>query len=331
MTKKVVFFEDKNRFSEALKYFKLDSFKNKKVPLKLHMGEKNNKYYPKPALVEEIVSELKKREISPFLFDTTVAYYARRNTKQGYEKLAEDHGFTEKNVGCQVIIDDTGVKKTLENRDYMVADHLDESSCIFALSHVKGHNATGMGGAIKNFGMGGVTKETKRMIHHSSRPVYKKDECTYCGICAELCPFNALQVDKKEQMWNQDMDSCFGCGVCVNVCKNDALDFIDADLQYLLASSAKAVLDGKNVIYLNELKRISKGCDCDPNSGPLICPDIGYLLSDDPVAVDKASLDLINNVKKDVFIKENYIDPFLQIKYGEKLGLGSSSYSLRKI
>ncbi len=82
------------------------------------------------------------------------------------------------------------------------------------------------------------------------------------------------------------------------------------------------------MLYLNELKRIAKGCDCDPNAGPIICPDIGYLLSDDPVAIDKASLDLIDKVEENVFKKVNKIDPLKQIRYGEQIGLGSSSYQL---
>jgi uncharacterized Fe-S center protein len=79
------------------------------------------------------------------------------------------------------------------------------------------------------------------------------------------------------------------------------------------------------------VNRIARNCDCDPFSGPIVCPDIGYLVSDDPVAVDKASLDLINDVKKDVFLKKNHIDPYKQIRFGEEIGLGSSSYQLIKI
>ena len=63
----------------------------------------------------------------------------------------------------------------------------------------------------------------------------------------------------------------------------------------------------------------------------MICPDVGYVVSDDIVAVDNASLDLVNKVKPDVFKKENRVDPFKQIKYGEEIGLGSSSYELIKI
>jgi len=265
----------------------------------------------------------------PYLFDTTVAYPGLRHSKTGYRELAEIHGFTMKKVGCYVVIDDKGVPITVENREYEVAEHLVESTHIFALSHVKGHVATGMGGAIKNFGMGGVTKETKIRMHHGSRPIYQKDACTYCGACAEVCPFNALKV--KENSWKQNMKSCFGCGVCVDACKSGALTYEDADFQYVLACAAKACVQDKNVIYLNEIKRIARSCDCDPFAGPVICPDIGYLVSDDPVAIDKASLDLVNDVKKDVFEKENNISPLKQIKYGEEIGLGSPSYQLIEI
>jgi uncharacterized Fe-S center protein len=99
-------------------------------------------------------------------------------------------------------------------------------------------------------------------------------------------------------------------------------------MQYLLACSAKACVQDKNVLYLNELKRIAHGCDCDPAAGPIICPDIGYLVSDDPVAIDQASLNLINEVRPNIFEINNKVNPRKQIKYGEEIGLGSSSYDL---
>jgi uncharacterized Fe-S center protein len=141
-----------------------------------------------------------------------------------------------------------------------------------------------------------------------------------------VCPFDAIDVQKNT--WTYHKGECFGCGVCVENCKTNALRHRDADMQFLLACSAKACVQGKNVLYLNELKRIAKGCDCDPNAGPIICPDIGYLVGDDPVAIDKASLDLINNVKENVFEKVNKVNPLKQIKYGEQIGLGSASYQL---
>lgn len=324
--KKVVFFADLNRLEDALNNFNLQSFEGKIFPVKLHMGEAKNKYYLKPDFVKQVIDELKKVKADPYLFDTTVAYPGLRSLKSGYKKLAKMHGFTKEKIGCEIIIDDKGVRVKIEDRTYKVAKQIYESSHIFTLTHVKGHVATGMGGAIKNLGMGGVTKETKIKMHHGSRPVFKKDACTFCGVCAEVCPFNAISVGEKD--WRRNPISCFGCGVCVDACKDKAIVHKDADIQYVLACSALACVKNKNVLYLNELKRISKSCDCDPFAGPVICPDIGYLVSDDPVAIDKASLDLINDVKNNVFENENKISPLKQIKFGEEIGLGSSKYQL---
>jgi uncharacterized Fe-S center protein len=327
--KKVIYFTDLNKIGEAFEYFEIKSFSNKEVPIKLHMGEKNNKFYPKPDFVKLIVDELIRVHAQPYLFDTTVAYNASRQTKRGYENLAKTHGFTKENVGCPVLIEEKGIQIKIDGRKYCVAEHIYNSTHILGLSHVKAHVATGFGGAIKNFGMGGVTKETKIKMHRGSKPLYDKDKCTFCGVCAEVCPFNALDV--KEQYWKQNNTKCFGCGVCVDSCECSAIKNIDKDIQYFLAASTKACVQNKYVIYLNELKRISDSCDCDPYAKEIICPDIGYLLSDDPVAIDKASLDLIHDIKSDLFKKFTTINPIKQINYSEDLGLGVSSYKLIEI
>lgn len=323
--KKVVFFTDLKKLHEAVDNFAIQSFGGKKVPVKLHMGEVKNKYFLQPDFVRSVVGELKLVGAFPFLFDTTVAYTSLRKTKKGYEKVAKLHGFTEKNVGCGVIIGDTGVSKTLGGRTFDVAVELAEASHMLVLSHVKGHIQTGFGGAIKNIGMGGVTRETKSRMHDGSQPVYFKDKCTLCGTCAEVCPFHALEVAEE---WKRNERKCFGCGVCIDVCENEALGYTDTSLQYLLVVATKACVADKNVLYVNELKRIARSCDCDPSAGPIICPDIGYLVAEDPVAIDKASLDLVNQVKENVFEKEHKVNPYKQIDYGEEIGLGSSSYQL---
>jgi uncharacterized Fe-S center protein len=324
--KKVTFFTDINKLGNALKEYEIKSFSDKKVPVKLHMGEIRNKFYPKPGFIKNVVDELKKYNSRPYLYDTTVSYSGLRHYVSGYQHLAKIHGFTMKNIGCDVIIDDSGIIKKIENREFEVAWHIINSTNIFAVSHIKAHIATGIGGAIKNFGMGGVTKETKTKMHHGSRPIIHMDSCTFCGVCAEVCPFDAIRINKNK--WKKKNRSCFGCGVCVDNCEQKALKNIDADIQYLIACAAKACVEDKKVIYLNELKRISDSCDCDPFAKNIICPDIGYLVSDDAVAIDKASLDLINNIKPDVFLREKKVNPAKQINYGEKIGLGTTNYEL---
>lgn len=323
---KVIFFKDISKLGEALDHFNIQGFSNKEVPFKLHMGEMGNKYYPKAGIVKPVIEELKKRNIRPFFYDTTVAYPGLRHSKLGYQKLAQMHGY--KKIG-KVVIDDTGVNVDIEGRQYEVGDHIYNTNHIIAFSHFKGHMATGMGGAIKNFGMGGVTKETKKKMHNASRPVHQKDLCTYCGICEKVCLFGAIKVQDKK--WNFSKRKCFGCGVCVENCASKAITNEDKNLHYLLACATKACVQNKNVIYINDVNRIAKGCDCDPLAGPVICPDIGYLVADNPVAIDKASLDLVNKIKPDIFKIENKVDPVKQIEYGEKLGIGSTKYELIEI
>jgi uncharacterized Fe-S center protein len=325
----IIFFTTINQLPKALEYFYLDEFTNKTVPIKLHMGEKNNQYFPRSSEVKHAIDALKKINAKPFLYDTTVAYSGLRHTKDTYKKLAESHGFSQQETGCPIIIDDTGKDIQIEHRNYTVADHLIKATHIFAWSHVKGHIATGMGGAIKNFGMGGVTKETKLQMHHNSRPVFHKDKCTYCNICAEKCPFEALTITT--DTWEKNQDSCFGCGVCVDVCPNTALTNVDANLQYLIACAAYACVKNKNILYLNDVNRIARSCDCDPSAGPILSPDIGYLLASDPVAIDQASLDLIHNHHPNLFEETLHIKPEKQIRFGEEIGLGSAQYQLIEI
>lgn len=324
--KKVVFFTDEKKIKDALEIFNIRSFSGEKVPFKLHMGEKGNKYFSRPDFVKKVIKSLQSYDIKPFLFDTTVAYQGERHTVEGYLKLAVENGFSIDKIGCNVVIDDKGITYKIEGREYKVSEHIYNSKFLFSFTHVKGHVATGMGGAIKNFGMGGVTKETKIRMHHGSRPIFTKDKCTYCGICAEVCPFGAIKIVNNS--WIHNMNSCFGCGVCVENCESTGLSHKDLEIQYALACAAKACVQDKNVIYINDVNRITKSCDCDPLAGPIICPDIGYLVSDDPVAIDKASLELINNIKPNIFLKENKINPLKQIDFAENIGLGSSSYDI---
>jgi uncharacterized Fe-S center protein len=323
---KVYYFKDPRRVEDALNNFGLEKYSGEEALLKLHMGEKNNKYFTKPEFVRLIVNSLLNVSSKPFLYDTTVFYNSKRNNIKGYEEVAKTHGFTKNNIGCEVIIDDAGKEVVIEDNSYIVGNKMFFAENIIGISHFKGHIASGMGGSIKNFGMGGVTKETKRFMHNSCKPSFNERECKYCGICVEVCPFDAIKVENNK--WILDNESCFGCGVCTENCEFGALNYINNDLSYFLACSTKACVENKNVIYVNDVNRISKSCDCDPSSGPIICPDIGYFVSDDPVAIDKASIDLIYEKKPNVFEKLNRANPFKQIKYGEKIGLGSSSYDL---
>ena len=323
----VYFFSETQKLVNALDLLGIEDFRGVRVPVKLHMGEPGNRYYISPSLVKLVIERLEDIGTEPFLFDTTVAYYGPRTTRDGYERVAYQHGFGEDSMGCKVVIGEEGVKVAEGGYSFEVAKEIYESTHLVVMSHVKGHILSGFGGAIKNLGMGGVTKEAKRIIHHLSSPIFLAEKCNLCGACVEVCPCHAISVDSE---WRYDTIACDGCGKCVAVCPTGALSLKVMDLQKGLALAAKACISGKRVLYINALVNIARNCDCDPHPDPIICPDIGYLASSGLASIDRASLELVDKVKPKVFEKAHGVDPYKQVRYIQELGI-ASSYELRRL
>ena len=87
--------------------------------------------------------------------------------------------------------------------------------------------------------------------------------------------------------------------------------------------------------FFNFLLLITQDCDCfDTPDMHTIVEDIGIVASIDPVAVDKAALDLVENTagrKLRKLLRNSQIDPGFQIRHAERIGLGSSDYELIEI
>ncbi len=321
----VYFFRNPLRVKDAIQRLGIDSFSGKDVLIKVHFGEPGNRNHVTPTFTRHVASALKDAGARPFLFDTTVAYKSPRRDVEKHRGVALKHGFTRNNTGCDVVISETGQERDAGGHTFTVANEIIETECLAVLTHVKGHIAVGFGGAIKNLGMGGVTKETKKEMHNWSKPEHLLDECTFCGVCAEVCPFDAISVG--ENTWDIEAGECFGCGVCVENCEG-GMKFRNISLPEALALSTSAVLEGKKAVYVNVLKKIARECDCVSKADHYLCRDKGYLVSDDPVAIDKASLDIIHEECPDIFERANRIDPMKQLDYAVNLGLGSLEYEL---
>jgi hypothetical protein len=289
------------------------------------MGEDKGMFSPE--LARRAVAVLNKLGCKPFLFDTPVTYHGHRHTQQDYEKLAPIHGFSKESIGCPVIISDSYVEIKTKNMSVEVSQELANADAFLVLTHVKGHPCSGVGGAIKNLGMGCVSPKSKADQHGMVEPV-ADDNCTACGLCEEVCPFNAIKIDEKAVVNN---DACGGCTNCVYNCPNNAMTS-NLTFDILLSEAAGAVLkavENKPVFYVNDVRSITKNCDCFGNPGSPIAKDVGIVLGDDIVAVEMASTDaIINQEKKNVFEEVHHHDPYLHIKEAEKLGLGNGEYDL---
>ncbi len=300
---------------------------NDKIIMKLHMGEKGNKYYLKPDFVKIFVDVLKELNVKPFLFDSPVIYPGGRDTIKKYYKTAAEHGFTEENIGCKIVISNDFKYVKTEHLNAEMCRPLIEADGLLVLSHVKGHMCSGFGGAIKNLGMGGMTIKTKTDIHNFANPMFVGD-CAGCGTCVKVCPVQTISLKDNKAVFN--LKGCWGCGLCINACPSNVLKPKIASFDRLIAEGGAAVLKNtKKAYYINVLKDITKLCDCASNPEGIVLEDIGILLGKDIVAIEKASFDLINKkAGKDLFKEIHKKSPLEHIKEGKRLGLGSLDYKL---
>ena len=108
----------------------------------------------------------------------------------------------------------------------------------------------------------------------------------------------------------------------------------DRELKEVMADAASATVQyfKGNMAFINLMVNISPDCDCDGSARPPVMKDIGILSSTDPVALDKACLDLIYNSddpgKKELIERiEGKLGPHI-IESSVLLGTGSSDYEL---
>jgi len=318
---------------------------NDHVALKIHFGEKKNTTHVSPDYVLPIAEKIKKKGGKPFLTDTNVLYKSSRSDAVSHLLLAYDHGFTIDRCGAPVIITDglrgsneieVEINGKLFNK-VSIATEAITSNALFVITHVTGHMGTGLGGAIKNLGMGLASRKGKLRQHSSVKPWIVATQCTACQECIRWCPEGAIELIENAAVIQKKR--CIGCGECVTVCRFNAVKYnwqtSNDELQRKIAEHALgATIHKKNkLVCFNFLVSVTKDCDCVGQVQQPIFPDIGVLAGRDPVAIDKASLDLIHRFTGNKLVAQSYpnIDETIQLVHGQEIGLGSMDYQLIEI
>ncbi len=315
------------------------------VAIKIHVGEKHNTTHVKPELIREIVTKVKGKGGLPFLAETATLYKGERENAIKHLLHAYKHGFSIEKVGAPFIMVD-GLAGNTEHEVQINAEMHDSvkvarevlvADALIVVSHSTGHPGSGLGGCIKNLGMGLASRMGKMRQHSGIMPEVKPNTCTFCKKCIQWCPVEAI-IEREDKAFII-REKCIGCGECLAVCRFGAVSFNweieSAHLQKSMAEHAYGVIKNKSgkCFYFNVLIDMTEGCDCYSTSQKKCIPDIGILASNDPVAIDMATLDLTEkfNQKSLASIAFPQVDPLIQLYHAEKLGMGSLSYELVEI
>ena len=333
--------------------------KGKMVALKIHFGEPGNLAYLRPNYAGRIVKMVKEMGGKPFLTDCNTLYYGRRSNAVDHLEAAMENGFNRIAVGCDVMIADglTGSDATeipinmKHVEKAKIGTIIADSNIIISLNHFKGHEQTGFGGALKNIGMGSGSRKGKMEMHSASKPEMHEENCVACVMCIKNCPEKAIAYNSRHKA-QIDYEKCIGCGQCVASCHYGAArakyDQSAEILSEKIAEYAYAVLAGKQHFHISFILNVSPDCDCSDFNDQALVPDIGIAASFDPVALDKACVDLVNQapaIKDSVMFDKKPLKPgedkFVHahpdvhwkdcLKHAEEIKLGTMDYKLIEV
>lgn len=329
------------------------------VAIKMHFGELGNLSYLRPNYAKAVADVVKECGGKPFLTDCNTLYPGSRKNALEHLDCANINGFNTITTGCQIIIGD-GLRGTdditvpVRNGEYCKEAYIGravmDADIFISLTHFKGHESTGFGGAIKNIGMGCGSRAGKMQQHNSGKPIVHDDLCRGCRRCAKECGSDAITYENGKAVINQDI--CKGCGRCIGACVFDAIENENWNANEILgrkmAEYSQAVCDGRPTFHISLVRDISPNCDCHGENDAPILPDVGIFASFDPVALDQACVDACLHAipMPNSQLSDNLADPhwhhhhdnFLDsnpnvrwketLEHAEKIGLGTREYEL---
>ncbi len=258
------------------------------IGIKISTGESNKSNHLDTALIADFV-----RLVNGTFIECNTAYAGNRNTTEAHLKAAKEHGFTDL-AGIDILDADGEIEIPVVGGKHLTKDivgkNIDNYDFIVVLSHFKGHQMGGFGGALKNISIGLGSSAGKAYIHTA-------------GKTANVDSVWAIETDQKA--------------------------FIES-----MAEAAKAVVDytGDRILYINVANRLSVDCDCNGNPEEPKMGDLGVFASLDPVALDRACVDMVMNSddpgKADLIERINSRLGTVILDHAESLGVGSQKYRL---
>ncbi|KKL93399.1 hypothetical protein LCGC14_1875080 [marine sediment metagenome] len=356
-------------------------YEGDKVGVKVHVGEAHNTRYLRPDYVREVVKTIKSKGGIPTLIEThgrgndisdiemNNEYHicvGHRKKTEDHLKIAQLHGYTESITGAplEFIDGEDGIDRKIVKIDGIqlkkisVAKGLFKFDKLVVISHFKGHAFAGFGGALKQLGLGCVTKHNKHLAHMDKNLVVNSEKCNPSSCnqeCIDSCPIGAIKIEEETAHINDS--SCFGCSKCSQKCpikgaiKGPGMNSVKNFVERFIDNTMGVLTFGPEKIrYINFAIEIPLMCDCASNPSMPVIPDLGIYGSSDPVAIDRACVDAETNAPGlPILNKEGewttplkpgiekfkamipYLDPLWVFEAAVRNNLGNISYKLIKI
>ena len=182
---------------------------NKFVAIKMHFGELGNLSFLRPNYAKAVADVVKEKTGGkPFLTDCNTLYPESRKNALEHLYCAWENGFTPMTVGCPILIGD-GLKGTddievpVQGGEYIekakIGRAVMDADIFISLTHFKGHEATGFGGAIKNIGMGCGSHAGKKDRRPNGKPTIDAEACRGCKQCLRECANDGLSFDERQK------------------------------------------------------------------------------------------------------------------------------------
>lgn len=235
-------------------------------------------------------------EVDGTIVECNTAYGGKRNTFEAHWQTVRDHGYDK--IAKVDLMDEEG-QMNIPVKDTRHIKH------DIVGSHLSNYDYMVNLAHFKGHAMGGYGG----VLKNASIGVASADGKSYIH--------SAGKTDKVEEIWQ-------------NVAEQDL--FLES-----MASAAQGVHDyfNGNVVYINIMNNMSVDCDCDAHPSKPLLKDYGILASTDPVALDKACVDIIfdmtpseGNDNAPLIERINSRHGTHTIEHAEAIGLGSTNYEI---
>lgn len=275
------------------------------LAIKFNLSEIGYSHYLPPVIFTTLFEKARERGAKPTLTDSGSIFKGSRFNGYEWTESALLQGFSAGESFHNQLLQSGGY--TNEEGNFWPAEGkhlagidigslLTDTSNLVVVSHVTAHPLLGLSAAVANLGLGFLTATGRQRLHGFIEIAYAADACDHCGECLSFCPTGAMSGQPGQVAF--DARICNQCLGCLVACPHDAVHVDQKQIpvyQECVAEAAHTVLNklrGK-AFFINFLQSVTPQPDDYPYSDIPFIPDLGIIASEDPVAADWATYQMI--------------------------------------